>query len=127
MNTGKIRAIHQRVLRHFIWTPDQEQYQRHEHWTSHADAIERDEVIRDDCDGFALTCAELALRAGINEDDVRLATCYVETGEYHCVAIVEGQVMDNRQRRIVAWNALPYSWDKSMRLSEPGVWRGMES
>ena len=118
--------IHQRVLRRFIWTNDEEQYGVWEHWTSHADAIERDEIIRDDCDGFAMTCAELAVRAGIEKSLVRLATCFVETGSYHCVAIVSGWVLDNRQRFIIPWNSLPYRWDRSMKLSDPGVWRKME-
>lgn len=119
--------IHKRVLRRFIWTPDQEQYGVPEHWTSHADAIERGEIIRDDCDGFAMTCAELAVRSGTDKSLIRLATCFVETGQYHCVAIIGGMVLDNRQRRVVAWSLLPYRWDKSMVLSEPGVWRKMEA
>jgi len=117
--------IHQRVLRLFIWTPDQIQYGAWDHWTSHADAIERGEIIRDDCDGFAMTCAELAVRAGIEKSAIRLATCSVETGEYHCVAIVSGWALDNRERRAKVWGTLPYHWRASMKLSDPGIWRGM--
>lgn len=125
MNSNVVVDIHSRVRHLFEWVSDRENYGKPEHWTSHADGVERGESIQDDCDGFAMTCAELAFRSGVSKDQIRLATCYTENNEFHAVAIVSGLVMDNRYSKPMAWNALPYRWDRSMRLSEPGVWRSM--
>lgn len=126
-NDDLIFDIFFRVRSAFTWKSDQSTFGQNEHWTSHADAIERGENIQDDCDSFAMTCAELAMRAGISKQDILLATCHVETGEYHAVAFVDKYVLDNRKRQPVIWTSLPYQWDRSMRLSELGTWRTMKT
>jgi predicted transglutaminase-like cysteine proteinase len=119
-----IQKTHAEVLRHFVWAPDSETFGVPEHWTSHADTVEKGETFRDDCDGFALTCAELLLRRGVPRASVRIALCWTETGEYHAVCIADDLLLDNRQRWTVPWTAARYRWDKSMSMDEPGIWRG---
>ena len=46
-----------KILSHFNWVSDEKQY-GHDDWRSHADAIRNDKDFSDDCDGFAMTCAE---------------------------------------------------------------------
>ena len=115
--------IHAKVLRLFTWAPDQETFDRFEYWSSFADDVEQGKPFTGDCDNFALTCAELLVREGYDKEDVRLVTCWVETGGYHIVCTHKGYVLDNRQRNIMHWGQMPYKWDKAMVLSEPGVWR----
>ena len=117
------RGVFKQVRRLFIWTCDQENFGVPEHWSSFADDVEQGKVFRGDCDNFALTCAELLHRRGINPSLIRIALCYVETGEYHAVCIADGWCLDNRQRAVWHWSKLPYRWDRSMRMDEVGVWR----
>lgn len=119
---SKIKAVFDKTHRLFVWKADEDVYGTPEHWTSHADAVEREEIFFDDCDGFAMTCVELLLREGINPEDMRLVTCWTETNEYHAVAIVHGWLLDNRMRRMYPWPAVPYKWHKSMKMSAPGLW-----
>lgn len=121
----KIEQIHRKVLRLFRWAPDQETFDRWEYWSSFADDVQTDKPFVGDCDNFALTCAEVLLREGYDAEDVRLALCWTETGEYHAVCVCKGIVLDNRRRFTVHWGKLPYKWDKGMRLSEPGTWRNI--
>jgi predicted transglutaminase-like cysteine proteinase len=118
-----IKAVLREVHRNFLYTFDHDQFEAPEHWTSHADAVERGDVFRDDCDGFAMTCAELLIRKGADPERVRIATCWAETGEYHAVCVAYGRLMDNRYRAPHPWDGVGYKWHKSMRLSEPGEWR----
>jgi predicted transglutaminase-like cysteine proteinase len=118
MNALIIREVLREVHRHFVWTADDVLYGVPEHWTSHADVVERGEVFRDDCDGFALTCAELLLRRGLLPENVRIGACWTETGEYHLVCVAHGVLLDNRHRTTHPWGAVGYRWDKAARLSE---------
>jgi len=117
------RKIHQQVKSHFIWTSDMENYGVPEHWRSYADEIEKGDVIRDDCDAFALTCAELLIRQDADKNDIYLIFCLTETGGGHLICVYDGWVLDNRQRDIIAWDKLPYTFIKSMQLAEVGTWR----
>jgi predicted transglutaminase-like cysteine proteinase len=116
--------IHYDVLTHFVYVPDVEYHPDYfDHWESHADEVEQGLVFHDDCDGFAMTCAELLARAGVDKSKVRLSFCQVETGEGHLVCVCDGWVLDNRHRYIKRWETLPYEWISSMKMSETGVWR----
>jgi predicted transglutaminase-like cysteine proteinase len=115
---------HWDVLTHFVYVPDKIQHPDYfDHWASHADAVEAGEIFRDDCDGFALTCAELLVRSGQDKETVRIAMCKTETNEGHLVCVCNEWVLDNRQRFIKRWSTLPYEWISSMKMSEPGTWR----
>ena len=118
-----IQEVFTKVRNLFIYTPDQEQYHKPEDWRSHADAIDNNQVFKDDCDGFAMTCAEILVRNNINKDLIRLVLCQIETQEYHCVCIADNMLLDNRQRSLWNWNEVPYTWISSMKMSEPGMWR----
>lgn len=79
-----------------------------------------------DCDSYATAKMEELLERGWPRESLRLATCYVETGGYHAVLLVdlEGQtwVLDNRQSYPAEFQLLPYRWDK---IQVPGTleWR----
>lgn len=127
------------VRRRFTWVADEEQFEKGDDWRSYADEVERGEPVRDDCDAFAVTCAELAVRYGIDPARVRVALCLTEVGQRqavppaydHMVCLIDDAgdgytlVLDCRQRAPVAWDRLGYRWCSSMRLSERGVWRWM--
>jgi hypothetical protein len=116
--------VHWDALTHFVYVPDKEQFPDFfEHWMSHADEVEADQIFRDDCDGFALTCAELLIRHGADTSKVILVRCLTETGGGHLVCVADGWLLDNRQRSTIRWDDVPYTWQKSMRMDEPGVWR----
>lgn len=80
----------------------------------------REERGRGDCDDYALTKRYL-LRGEFpdHRQCFRLATCWVETGEYHAVLLVDTNrgtyVLDNRERNIISWESLDYTWDKIQR------------
>lgn len=117
---------HWDVLTHFVYVPDKVLHPDcFDHWMSHADAVEAGEIFKDDCDGFAMTCAELLIRTGVDKEKTRLTMCKTETGEGHLVCVCDGWVLDNRQRYIKRWDDLPYEWISSMRMDEPGTWRKM--
>lgn len=119
---SKIKAVFDKTHRLFVWKADEEVYGTPEHWTSHADAVEREELFFDDCDGFAMTVIELCIRMGIKPENCRLALCWTETNEYHAVAIVHDWLLDNRMRTLRPWVTVPYRWHKSMKMSAPGLW-----
>lgn len=69
-----------------------------------------------DCDSYATAKYEALVKAGIDIKLLRLATCWVETEEYHAVLLVdvEGQtwVLDNRYMHLMEYQLLPYKWHK---------------
>lgn len=118
---------HFEALTHFVYVPDKVLHPDYfDHWQSHADAVARGEIFRDDCDGFAMTCAEMLLNAGEDKSKINLAMCLTETGEGHLVCVFDGWILDNRQRHVKRWDVLPYQWISSMKMSEPGIWRKVE-
>lgn len=117
-----IEEIYNRVRSLFIFVPDKEQFGVIDDWRSHADEVDAGKVFRDDCDGFAMTCAELLVRAGFQKSLINLCLCTTETGEGHLVCVAEGKVMDNRQRGLWNWNELPYIWLSRMNMGNIGVW-----
>ncbi len=120
------KDVFKQVKNLFIWQSDQENYNLPEHWKSYADDVEAGRAFRQDCDGFALTCAELLIRQGADPADVRLVFCRTETGEYHLVCIADQMVLDNRQRAVWHWTQIRYDWISSMRMDNLGVWREAE-
>ena len=119
---GEIRAR----LARFTYKAD-----RGEEWRSLADLVRQGKDWADDCDGYALTAAQLAVEDfALPRADVALAMCRTETGGGHLVCLVtEGgttRAIDNRQSAAWEWSTLPYRWISAMRLAEPGVWRTIE-
>ena len=70
----------------------------------------------DDCDSYAMEKLRRLLDHGWPISALRLATCYVETGEYHAVLLadLDGQtwVLDNRHPHPMEYNLLPYTWHR---------------
>jgi predicted transglutaminase-like cysteine proteinase len=115
--------IFKQVKNLFIWTSDKEVFKQSDHWKSFADEVERGEVFKGDCDDFSLTCAELLVRNGTALDRIKLVLCKVETGTGHLVCISRNLVLDNRQRKVLDWSELPYTWISSMGMDELGIWK----
>jgi predicted transglutaminase-like cysteine proteinase len=69
-----------------------------------------------DCDSYATAKYERLAAIGWPREWLRLATCYVETGEYHAVLLadLDGRtwVLDNRHPWPTEFSLLPYRWHK---------------
>jgi predicted transglutaminase-like cysteine proteinase len=69
-----------------------------------------------DCDSYAVAKFRELVRRGFPTETLRLAVCWVETGEYHCVLLVDfiGQtwVLDNRYHYPMKYQDVPYKWHK---------------
>ena len=96
-------------------------------WRSYADDVEQGIPFQDDCDGFAMTLAELLVRRLIPPESVRLVICDTEPpAEGHLVCMVDGFLLDYRQPLFLAWDkAIGYTWFFSMTMGEPGVWKAI--
>lgn len=72
-----------------------------------------------DCEDYALLKRALLLKSGWPQDKLFLSCCWVETGEYHCVLIVDTDkgffVLDNRYQWPMPPKSLPYKWDKALK------------
>ena len=70
-----------------------------------------------DCDSYATEKYRRLVALGWPKSALRLATCYVETGDYHAVLLADtpdGQtwVLDNRRPRPTEFQLMPYRWHK---------------
>jgi len=87
---------------------DPDLYGRPEYWTAAEGA--------GDCEDYALAKLRRLMALGWPRADLRIATCWDETGGYHAVLTVDTDhgcyVLDNRQPGLVPWAQLPYRWDK---------------
>ena len=112
----------------FEYTSDMDNFGKREDWREHLDEVNDGSGWKDDCDGFALTCAMKLSEAGIPDEAIRIMYCKTETGGGHLVAAVDLEddtlILDNRQRYLVSAAELPrYEFISGMRLSEAGTWR----
>lgn len=77
-----------------------------------------------DCEDYALLKRALLLEQGWSSDKLNLCCCWVETGGYHCVLLVDTDkgfyILDNRYAWPMTPKSLPYKWDKALR--EDGKW-----
>ena len=134
MNIPEIVGMtHSKVLSRFHYTSDKKNYDKMEDWRSHAKEVNEGKEFKDDCDGFALTCAELILTGGVDRSRVKIIICKTETGEQHLVCGVDidddpdfgktTYICDNRQGTVKAWSEMHgYEWQYFMKMSEPGQW-----
>ena len=119
--------IHSLVKSKFTYVHDSKQYMMNEHWTSHAEEVLQGDNFKDDCDGFALTCAELLIREGVDNQDVSVIYCETETGEAHlvCGIVTDGTtyILENRYNYIYDWKTKPnYQWFYFMKFDDVGQW-----
>jgi len=77
-----------------------------------------------DCEDYALLKRHILLDNGFNLSQTLLVCCWCETGEYHCVLLVDTDkgwyILDNRYQWPMTPKSLPYKWDKVLR--EDGKW-----
>ena len=119
--------VHSLVESKFTYIHDDKQYMMNEHWTSHAEEVLQGDNFKDDCDGFALTCAELLITEGIDKKEVSVIYCETETGEAHLVCGIysDGKtyILENRYGNVYDWKDKPkYVWKYFMKFDEPGQW-----
>ena len=129
MNNNKDIAIkvQDMVDKKFTYVHDNRQYMMNEHWTSHAEEVLQGDNFKDDCDGFALTCAELLIREGVDREEVSVIYCETETGEPHlvCGIVTDGTtyILENRYNYIYDWKTKPnYQWFYFMKFDDVGQW-----
>ena len=110
------RELHRR----FIWTADIDTHNVGEHWEDSSDKFLSDPaiVIRDDCDGFALTMAGIMVkRHDIDPKKIRICVVNTEIGQRdgkafdHAVCEYGDMVYDNRYREPypVGWAGYEYN------------------
>lgn len=117
-------GIHRQLSRLFVFAPDRIRFGVAEEWRDHLEAVRAGRTFRDDCDGFALTAARLALAEGVAPERTWLVHCRTERGENHLVCALGGRhVIDNRQRTAWPWSMLPYDWLRACRMDRPFIWR----
>jgi len=120
-------AIKKRLDEGFRWTSDSDTHAMLEHWQSMADAVRAEREWRDDCDGYALTAAQLAVEdVGLPERAVAIVECRTETGGAHLVCFVSGKetwVIDNRMSAVWRPNEMRgYRWVRGLTIGEK-EWR----
>jgi predicted transglutaminase-like cysteine proteinase len=117
-----IAAVHDWAQAHFEWTPDGDVWKVPEYWATWEE-LRTSDVVKGDCDDFAAMCIAACRHLGY---DAYYATCWDESGRYHCVCIVmlspnAHYVLDNRHGALETKQSLEnlgYSWD-SISGKEP--------
>lgn len=112
------------------WETDEKTLNVIEHWQSHAQRILANENYRtsDDCDGFALTSAELLVHNQIDRGLIRIIFCRIPNEGYHLVCAVDDVdenktwVLDNNESRVTDWNSINYEWIDYMSYDNLGTW-----
>lgn len=104
---AKLDRVNRRVNNDIRYRTDLDKYGRKDHWVEN--------VREGDCEDYALTKRFQLIAAGLDRASIRLATCWVETGEYHAVLLVDTSkgtfCLDNRDRRVKLWNQIAgYKW-----------------
>lgn len=122
-----LKELQNKMHRLFRYQHDDRNYGIMEHWQSHAESVEKNEVFIDDCDGFAFTVCETLLKNGANPADVKFIVCTTETGEGHAVAGYtignKTYILENRFRDIYDWQTrTDYQWHYFMKFDTPGQW-----
>jgi predicted transglutaminase-like cysteine proteinase len=112
---SKAKAINS-AINELPYKSDPERYNSPEFWT---------EIDSNggDCEDFALAKRAALLAAGADHSDLHLATCFIETGGFHAVLVVdtnEGSfVLDNRFPFPMPKQALNYTWNS---IQEGNTW-----
>ena len=108
--------INSQVNASISYKTDLEQYNKPEHWV--------EATTFGDCEDYALLKRAYLLEQGWPVEKLNLACCWTETGDYHCVLLVDTDsgwyALDNRHDSPMMPSALGYTWDKALR--EDGKW-----
>lgn len=104
-----LQAVLDRAHAGHRYITDVMQYRRPEHWQL---------GLIGDCEDFALWCRQELAALGIEAD---LVLCgVVDSRGDHLVCSVDGWILDNRHRWVMARQDLPYTW---VSLGKPdGNW-----
>lgn len=104
----QLTEVHWAATTSFRYVSDQEQYGRKEYWTLPTDA--------GDCEDLVLAMRHDLIVMGWPRSALRMSMAVTEKGENHLVLVVTtasgDYVLDNRQKRVLPWSALPYAWVK---------------
>ena len=123
-----LQAISDYVNWRFNYTSDIEQRGVPEHWVSSDELESLDDAekrtFKDDCDGYALACRYQCRKVSIPN---RLVFCQTETGEYHLVLEVEGWILDNRRRWVIARHETGYRWISISGYEKGDPWHRVHS
>ena len=133
-----IIEVFKAVRSNIDYESDQKVFGMIEHWKSWKKEISQGKsFIRDDCDGFALTMAEMLLEKGFNPEDVAICFCAITRpgyeDEYHLLCKVrnpENQVwyvMDNnvdtpQKRAFAGGPGWKFKYISCMYADKPGEW-----
>ena len=117
MNSYAIaERINSQVNASISYKTDLEQYNKPEHWV--------EATTFGDCEDYALLKRAYLLEQGWPVDKLNLCCCWTETGDYHCVLLVDTDsgwyALDNRHDSPMRPSTLGYTWDKALR--EDGKW-----
>lgn len=107
MSASKIFSEAKRM---FVSTSDQSAFGKAEYWASYPELqamLDKTGKLIGDCEDYASWCVHKLREAGL---PARFVLCQTETGEWHCVAETDGDVLDNRQDFITPQDKLPYKW-----------------
>lgn len=129
--TETINKIFKLVHKNIRYDHDRVVFKKEEFWKSWAQEIKEGATnIRDDCDGYALTFAELLVENGISPEHIAITFCILQ-GEGHLVCEVfdmeqqEWFILDNNVARPEPkhkYQSLGVKWISCMYLNNPGVW-----
>ena len=117
------KSVLKKVQKYFRYKEEKQ-----EEWKSHAEEVDAGQYFYDDCDGFALTCAELLSRE--EKEGVSIIICKAQgIGHLVCGLTINGDtwILDNNKPYVYHWKEpRDYEWLYFMKLSEPGVWRKVD-
>jgi len=125
------KEIHKKVWGLFDYVGDKRNYNKMEDWRSHASSVNEGKRFKDDCDGYALTCCELLIEAGVPREDVKMIVCQVENGGWHAVCGVDAEgttyILENRYKKMYDYrDRKDYTFHHFMKFSDPGQWHKVQ-
>lgn len=130
--TETIQAIFDLVHANMSYQYDRIVFGKEEFWKSWSKEIKQGmSGIRDDCDGYALTFAELLREHGIAPQHIAICFCTIKgEGHLNCKVFDADQqqwfILDNNTTRPLERSSvertLGIKWASCMYLNNPGVW-----
>ncbi|MEF2553268.1 transglutaminase-like cysteine peptidase [Aurantimonas sp. A2-1-M11] len=122
---GAIAQLNEEINRRVEAKSDRELYGVEERWTYPSDANQGD------CEDYALLKRKLLNeREGIDLGNLLLTVVRKRDGEGHAILTLRTQrgefVLDNLDRRVVAWRDAPYRFLKRQSVADPGRWNRVE-
>ncbi|MBC8129220.1 MAG: transglutaminase-like cysteine peptidase [Rhizobiaceae bacterium] len=85
------------------------------------------DVVRGDCEDFALTKRRELIRAGLPASALRLAVGKTRSGEGHAILLVKTNagdfVLDNRTSKVLPWHSADLTFEKVSSAENPQLWR----